>query len=114
MRAWYLKALVLLIGSFAYWYLVCFMTGENESWDAGSYWLVWYPVSLGLSALGGYALQRQGWIGGVIVTFAQFPVMVMINGELGALFAAGLILLVGLAIPAAAISMSAARVSIRT
>lgn len=111
--SWLLKVVYLLTGSLAYWYLVCLMTDQNEPWDAASYWVIWYPLSLGLSALGGYALKSRSWSAGVIVTFAQLPVMVMINGEVGALIAVGLVLLVGLAMPAAAIAKAAGRLGTR-
>lgn len=48
-------------------------------------------------------LKRSAWIAGVIVTFAQLPV-ILINGATGPLLSAGLIILCLLAIPAIAIS----------
>jgi hypothetical protein len=100
---------VLIVGT-VYWQLFCQMTGALEPWDAPIYWSVGYPVSLVLSAIIGRFLGADGWLGGALVTLVQFPLMWLNNG-IGPLWGVGLIFLIGLAIPCAAISALTGRFS---
>lgn len=97
------KIIILLICSVLYWSFVCWVTGAKEPWDADTYWRVWYPASLCLSAVAGLMFKRRGWMAGAIVTFAQLPVMLM-NTATGPLLAVGSMTLCLLAVPAVAIS----------
>jgi hypothetical protein len=97
------KVLVLLVCSVLYWNFVCWVTGSREPWDADAYWRFWYPASLGLSAVAGLVLKNRGWMAGLILTFAQLPVM-WINTGTGPLLVIGLMTLCILAVPVVAIS----------
>ena len=98
-----IKILVLLACGMLYWHLVCRVTGTREAWDADTYWRLWYPASFGLSAFAGLFFHRRGWIAGVILTFAQLPVM-WLNTGAGSLWMIGIMMSCVLALPVAAIS----------
>lgn len=49
-----LKGPALVVASSIYRQLVCQITGESEPWDAGTYWLLWYPISIALAAITGW------------------------------------------------------------
>ncbi|BBC70987.1 conserved hypothetical protein [Altererythrobacter sp. B11] len=93
----------MMIGGAAYWFLVTKVTGAAEPWDAETYWSVWYPVSFILSALGGLLLKRRGWLAGMMLTFAQLPVMWLNTGS-GPLWLIGIIMLCALALPVSIVS----------
>jgi hypothetical protein len=63
-----------------------------------------------LSALSGFLLRRRSWLAGVIVTFAQLPVM-WVNTGLGGLLMVGATILCILAVPAIAVSMIGGRLA---
>jgi hypothetical protein len=91
--------LVLIVASgLIYWQLTCLWSGYGEPWDSEWYLPLWYPVSIILSACGGYLLGKRGWISGAVITFAQVPIVIVNNG-VGPLLAAGLLILVFMAIP---------------
>lgn len=113
MRISTIRAIAILIVSALYWFAVGRVTGVSEPWDGGDYWRLWYPLSCLLAAAGGYLLGRRGWCAGVLVTFAQLPVM-WLNGGTGPLLAAGLLILFLLAIPATSIAMLAGWFATRT
>ena len=98
-----MKILMTVIGGAAYWLLVSRLTGAMEPWDAETYWSVWYPVSFVLSALGGVLLKRRGWLAGVILTFAQLPIMWLSTGT-GPLWAVGIVMLCALSLPVSIVS----------
>jgi hypothetical protein len=100
---------VLLVGA-VYWQLFCRMTGTLEPWDAPIYWGIGYPLSLILSAIIGRLLGAHGWLGGALFTLAQLPIMWINNGT-GSLWVVGLMFLVVLAVPCAAISALTGRFS---
>lgn len=104
--------LVLLVVGGLYWLAVCHAAGVREPWDADAYWRLWYPVSLGLSAIAGYHLKGDGWQAGMILIVGQLPVM-LINSGMGPLFAAGLLFTGVLAVPAVTISLLAGVVAMR-
>ena len=107
-----MKPIVLLAFSLFYWSLVCRVAGVSEPWDADAYWRLCYPLSVALSAGAGLLLRTRGWMAGAIVTFAQLPVMAW-NAEGGEFWAAGLLLLVLLALPAMAVSTWVGRAAAR-
>lgn len=91
------------------WLLVCLIGGTSEPWDAPGYWTVAYPASIALSGVLGFGCDRRGWLAGLMVTLAQFPVMLVLAGA-GPMSVAGLILLGALAVPAAALSAATSRI----
>ena len=103
MTARSIQPLALLLVSLAYWQVVSHVSGAKEPWDAADYWRIWYPGSLVISALSGFVLARRGWLAGLIVTFAQLPVMGA-NTGIGGLVMVGAIILCVLAVPAVAVS----------
>lgn len=98
-----MKIIALLVCSLLYWSLVCRVTGTREPWDADAYWRFWYPASFALSASAGLAFKDRGWVAGMILTFAQLPVMWLNNG-IGPLWMPGLMTLCVLAVPVVGIS----------
>lgn len=94
---------VLAVVSVLYWLLVSHISGAKEPWDAAGYWLIWYPGSLLLSAVGGVAFGKRGWSAGAIVIFAQLPVM-WGNTGFGGLLIVGVAFLAVLAVPAVILS----------
>ncbi|MBB4087695.1 hypothetical protein [Sphingomonas carotinifaciens] len=92
----------------AYWFIVAALSGVGEPWDAARYWWLWYPLSLVIAGVGGRLLRRRAWRAGVIVTFAQVPVMA-IGGAAGPLWAVGLLMLGVLALPAVIVALLAGR-----
>lgn len=104
-----IRFLALFLGSAVYWQSVSLGAGAAEPWDAGSYWRLWYPVSLLLAALAGFALRTRWGLAGAIVTIAQLPVMAANAGGGRLLLFAATILCV-LAAPAIVVAALAARV----
>lgn len=105
-----IKLLSLLLVSLLYWQVVSHVSGASEPWDADGYWQIWYPGSLLLSALSGFVFGRRGWLAGVIVTFAQFPVM-WVNTGIGALWIVGAMMLCILALPSIAVATIVGRLA---
>ena len=103
-----LKLAGIAILAVAYWQLVSTLTGAPEPWDARAYWTLAYPASVALSAIAGRFLGKRAWLAGIVVTFAQLPVMWLNNGS-GPLWAVGLLFLMMLAIPCALVSALAGR-----
>ena len=104
----WIQTLTLLLVGLLYWQFVSRFSGAKEPWDANGYWRIWYPGSLVLSALAGFVLQRRSWLAGVIVTFAQLPVM-WVNTGFGGLLMVGATILCILTVPAVAVSMIGGR-----
>lgn len=105
-----IKLLSLLLVSLLYWQVVSHVSGASEPWDADGYWQIWYPGSLLLSALSGFVFGRRGWLAGVIVTFAQLPVM-EVNTGVDKLVIFGAMILCILAMPAVAVSTIGGRIA---
>ena len=103
MRRLVVKILAVLIVGAVYWQIFCRVTGAREPWDAPTYWTVAYPVSVIFSGIIGRFLGAHGWFGGALLTLVQLPVMWLNNGS-GPLWIVGLIFLIVLAIPCAAVS----------
>lgn len=107
-----MKVLILLLISGLYWQIICQITGAKEPWDSGAYWSLWYPLSFVVAAVVGYLFRNDGWLAGLILTFAQVPV-IWINSGTGPLIIVGLPLLCVLAVPPSAISLLAGRFAVR-
>lgn len=108
MSAGVARAIGLAGVAIAYWFMVGALSGVGEPWDAARYWWLWYPLSLVIAGVGGRYLRRRTWLAGVIVTFAQVPVMA-IGGAGGPLWAVGLLMLGVLALPAVIVATVAGR-----
>lgn len=106
------RIVVLTVLAVLYWLAISHSTQAKEPWDAASYWTAAYPGSLLLSGAAGVAFPKRGWLAGVIVTFAQLPVLWIGNG-IGSMWVFGIILLAILALPAAAVASLASRFAAR-
>ncbi len=91
----------------AYWAVASAMAGGGEPWDAPAYWTLAYPGALLVSAVLGFAMPARAWLWGLIVMFAQVPVVIAVSGA-GPLLMAGLLYAAVLSIPAALGSAGAA------
>ena len=91
----------------AYWAVASAMAGGDEPWDAPAYWTLAYPGALLVSAVLGVAMPGRAWLWGLIVVFAQVPVVIAVSGA-GPLLMAGLLYAAVLSAPAALVSAGAA------
>lgn len=98
-----IQAIAVVAVGCLYWQVICMMAGVEEPWDADAYWIAWYPVSLALSALAGWAARGRGWVASVLFTFAQLPVLGL-NTGVGSLWPVGLLFVCVLAVPPAALA----------
>lgn len=98
-----LAPLVLLLPGCGYWLLVSRLARVPEPWDAQSYWSLWYPLALALSAAAGPLLGKRGWMAGAIGISAQLPVMWATRWT-GEMWQLGVLTAIVLAIPASALS----------
>lgn len=98
-----IQTFVLLLIGGLYWQTVVWVTDTTEPWDAPAYWRLWYPISLIMSALAGPFFKQCPWQAGLLLTFAQLPIM-WLNSGTGPLMIVGLMYLLALAIPAMALS----------
>lgn len=108
-----IRPVAIFAGGAAYWQLVSLGAGTGEPWDAGAYWTLWYPGSLALAALAGWASRGQGWVAGLLLTIAQLPVL-WLNSGIGPYWLVGISLLGVLALPAAGVGWLADRIAQRT
>ena len=103
-------AVIILVAGVSYWEFVCLIDGVDEAWDSNAYWWLWYPISIGLAAVAGSILWRRGWLAGLIITYAQLPVM-WVNSGTASSWVLGVILSSVLAIPLVATSALASSIS---
>lgn len=96
-----------------FWLFVCSFSGTREPWDAEGYWNAAYPGSVLLAGLIGFRADRRGWLVGLVLTLAQFPVMLMLSG-IGTMSLFALLLLGALAIPVMLASALTSRVGRRS
>jgi hypothetical protein len=91
------------------WLVATLVTGRREAWDASSYWTLFYPLALVVSAWLGYRFPIRSWRWPLILFAAQFVTMCVLAREVGSLWPLGLLLFGVLALPGVAISRIAAR-----
>ena len=102
-RPVFVGACIAAIVGIAYWAAVSGMLHGGEPWDADAFWTLVYPGALLLSAILGFAMPTRAWLWGLIVVFAQVPVVIAVSGP-GPLLLAGVLYAAVLSIPAAVIS----------
>lgn len=107
-----IQLLATLAVGMVYWWLTGRRAGVTEPWDAAAYWSVAYPLSLLLSALAGFRFRAHAWSAGAAITFAQLPVIAL-QGAVGPLLGAGLVILALLSIPAMGLAALAGRLARR-
>lgn len=78
------------------------LTGAREPWDHSLFGVA-YALSLACAAILGGLASSSPWVGGVAVTFAMLPVMMLFSGS-GSLIVLGIFLLGILSLPAAALA----------
>lgn len=83
----------------ALWFAASLLTGTREAWDAGSYWVIVYPVCILTCAYLGYAYPARPWRWALVLFASQFVAMSVRNGELGNLWPLGLALFAVIALP---------------
>lgn len=106
-----IRAIAVIATGLAFWAFATLLLGKQEPWDSPVYPVV-YLASLGLSGAFGYMLPSRSWFWGVIVIFAQLPVMVLQTERAGPLIGIGLGLLALQAMPAALVAAAAAHLRI--
>jgi len=88
------------VAGIALWISASIASGRREAWDAGIYWVVAYPVALGIAVLLALAFPQRPWRWALALFLFQFVGMAIRNGEIGNLWPLGLIVFAVLSIPA--------------
>ena len=86
----------------ALWFAASIIAGRREAWDAGIYWVVFYPIAILTCGLFGYLFPDRPWRWALALFLAQFVAMAIRNGEIGNLSPIGLIVFAVLALPGTA------------
>lgn len=92
----------------AFWQWATSVLGLPEAWDSPDY-PKFYLGSLGLCAAFGYLAPARPWRWGLIIIFAQLPVMALHTGRIGPLVVVGMALLSLQALPAILLATAASR-----
>jgi len=96
-----------LAAGIIYWCLVGQVwNGVTEPWDTGHYWKVFYPLSLVLASLMGFAYNKNAWMAGGLFVAAQWLLLVFNGVTPMLLFGAFIAAL--LALPAMALAQTVA------
>lgn len=103
MHRLYLHIFALAALGLIYWQIVCLTWQVTEPWDAPVYWTVAYPLAVAVSGVVGWFLRSHGWLSGTVINLAQMPI-ILLNSSMGALAAVGLLFMILLTVPAAALS----------
>ena len=91
--------LVGLVSGGVLWAGFNLLMGVSEPWDHSLFWLGYLIAMIDAAVLGALA-SSSAWLAGVAVILSMLPVMALFS-EIGPLLIVGLVLLVGLSIPAA-------------
>lgn len=91
------------------WIIANWVSRTSEPWDSQNFG-IFYLLALGIAAGFGYVFPSRAWLWGVIIIFAQLPVMLVQSG-VGPLTPLGIIILAGLSLPAALVASACARVA---
>lgn len=102
-----------IAGGALLWLATSGISGKTEAWDASFYWMVTYPLSIGLAGVLGYWAPEKPWRWGLAVMLAQAVVLV-VSGSDFSLLPLGLILFSILALPAIAFARFTARRRLRS
>ncbi len=100
------------LGGALLWLLAAAIGGRSEAWDSPLYWLLSYPLSIGLAGGIGYWAPEKPWRWGLAVMLAQAVVLLVSSSSLG-LLPLGLIVFSILALPAIGLAVLMARVRLR-
>lgn len=105
--------LMAVAGGAALWLAAAVISGSREAWDSSLYWIVAYPLSIGLAAVLGYRFPERAWRWGLAVMLAQAVTLAVTAASFG-LLPLGLVLFAVLAMPAVALAGLAAKIRRRT
>jgi hypothetical protein len=101
---------IAIVTGMALWFAASMISGRREAWDAGIYWVVFYPIAiLGCGVLG-YLFPERPWRWALVLFLAQFVAMGIRNGEVGNLSPIGLIVFAILSLPGIAAARFASSV----
>jgi hypothetical protein len=105
-----LRAAVVAASGLLLWAVAAMGLHTAEPWDSPAFWYA-YAVAIGVSGAWGYLLPQRAWLWGVIMSFAQAPVMWVTSGDVGSMWLPGLVALGFLALPLAGTAVVASRFS---
>jgi hypothetical protein len=105
-----LRAAVVGASGVLLWTVAAMGTRTAEPWDSPAFWYA-YLVAIVVSGIWGYLFPQRPWLWGVIMSFAQAPVMWATSGEIGSMWLPGLVALGVLAVPLAGAAAVASRFS---
>ena len=98
---------IVLLLAVIYWQIFCVIFDVQEPWDVPIYWVAAYPASIALSALAAWKMRTVGRTAGLVITFAQLPILLAGNDlQLTILFAIGIPIALSL-LPVAASALAA-------
>lgn len=86
------------------------LANRREAWDAGIYWVLFYPLALAACGYLGYRYPERPWRWALALFFGQCLALGIRNGEVGNLFPLGLIVFGVLALPGVAAAKFGARI----
>lgn len=82
-----IRLLIVIVAGLAFWEWANVALGRQEPWDSPDYFS-FYLTALGLCGALGYLFPERPWRWGLIIVFAQLPVMIFHAG-LGPLLVIG-------------------------
>lgn len=89
-----------LLGGVVIWACATLSTSRREVWDARSYWMFFYPVSIIVSAIIAYRYPRRPVLASLVLFEVQFVCGGIKAGELGNLWPISIVLFAIVSIPA--------------
>ena len=96
------------------WFAATAVSGRREAWDAGIYWILFYPLAIGVAVLLGYHFPDRPWRWALVLFLAQFVAMGLRSGEIGNLAPLGFVMFGVLSVPAIVAANLAARATMKT
>ncbi len=105
-------ALAIVAGAIL-WAVGSAATDRREAWDAGSYWMIFYPAAIVICGFLGYVFPERPWRWCIALFTAQFVTMAMLSGEIGNLAPLGLVMFGILSLPAIGLAKVTSGVSLK-
>lgn len=101
-----------IAGGAILWFATAGISGKTEAWDSPFYWMITYPLAIGLAGGLGYWIPEKPWRWGLTVMLVQAVVLVITGSGFG-LLPLGLILFSILAFPAIIFAHITAKIRLR-
>jgi hypothetical protein len=98
-----------ILGGVVIWAFASLSTTRREPWDAMSYWVFFYPLSIAAAAGIAHRHPRHPAILALLVFESQFLAMGIRMGELGNLWPIGMVLFALIALPAIGLALLVAQ-----